>query len=113
MNKTLGLQRTHQIKQYEPLTVSDTISDIPEILANDPVAVQKLRLLQILQTEKTYLDYLATMKEIYGVKVEDWTVEDTRNLISEMEINTVRDLKDIIEMVEKITEELEIEEKKE
>ena len=57
MNKSITLERTWQLVQFEPLRVSDTITEIPEIVASNPEAMRLLRYLQLIDTEWTYMQY--------------------------------------------------------
>jgi hypothetical protein len=58
MNKEMTVERTWQIVQYEPLRISDTITEIPDAVASNPDAVRLLRYLQLVDMEWTYLAYL-------------------------------------------------------
>ena len=55
MNKTIAVERTWQFVQYEPLHVSDTITEIPDAIASNPEAIKLLRYLQLVDIEWTYL----------------------------------------------------------
>ena len=58
MNKTIAVERTWQFVQYEPLHVSDTITEIPDAIASNPEAIKLLRYLQLVDIEWTYLRYM-------------------------------------------------------
>lgn len=57
MNKQITAERTWQITQYEPFHLSDTISEIPEIVVKNPEAMRLLRYLQLVDLEWGYMNY--------------------------------------------------------
>jgi len=58
MNKGISVERTFQFVQYEPLKFTDTITEIPDIVASNPEAMKLLRYLQLVDVEWSYLTYL-------------------------------------------------------
>jgi len=58
MNKTISVDRTWQIVQFEPFHVSDTITEIPDAVASNPDAIRLLRYLQLVDIEWSYIKYL-------------------------------------------------------
>jgi len=58
MNKQISVERTWQFVQFEPLHISDSITDIPDVIASNPDAIKLLRYLQLVDIEWTYLRYM-------------------------------------------------------
>lgn len=58
MNKTLSIERTWQFVQYEPLHISDTITDIPNDIVTNQEAIKLLRYLQLVDLEWSYIKYV-------------------------------------------------------
>ena len=58
MNKEISVERTFQFVQFEPLKFSDTITEIPDVVASNPEAMKLLRYLQLVDIEWSYLTYL-------------------------------------------------------
>ena len=57
MNKSLTVERTWQLVQFEPFRVADTISEIPDYIASNPNSMRLLRYLQLVDIEWTYVQY--------------------------------------------------------
>ena len=91
MNRNLSLERTYKIGDMHFVKVGDTIEDIPEELMFNPEVTSTLRMLQIIQIEKAFFNYMKK-KDIYHAH----SVVDALALIEDDSNNTVRKLKDIL-----------------
>lgn len=58
MNRLISAERTFQFQQYEPLKFTDTITEIPDVIASNQDAMKLLRYLQLVDIEWSYLTYL-------------------------------------------------------
>ena len=58
MKRTIGVERTFYISDYNVIKPLETLTDIPEELATDEKFVGKVRFIQLLNLELTFKKYL-------------------------------------------------------
>lgn len=95
MNRTIGTERLYTLGNYKNLKVTDVISDIPQELLGNSEVMSSLRMLQMLQSDKTYLQYLlnsATMQDLSGATPAD--LEELVETIDETRVATLEKLKE-------------------
>ena len=94
MNKTITAERTWQLVQFEPLRISDTITEIPEIVATNPEAMRLLRYLQLVDLEWTYVQYMKLKskepKTIAGIDDANEFLEAERRTTFESLLKEIR-----------------------
>jgi hypothetical protein len=91
MNKSITTERTWQLVQFEPLRVSDVITDIPEQVASNPEAMKLLRYLQLVDIEWTYVQYAklrAKMPRLTSVE----SIDSANEYLEEERRNTFENL---------------------
>ena len=71
MNKSVGIERVYSLGNYNMLRISDTISDIPDELMLDEKFIFDLRMLQLLQAEKTFVKYSQVSEKMSGISEEE------------------------------------------
>lgn len=57
MNRTISVQRIYNLGNFQNITLSDTIENIPEELALDSDVMSILRMLQFINLETEYRKY--------------------------------------------------------
>lgn len=90
MNRTLSVERTYALAQYQNIKLYDSISDLPEeVLANTEL-VNKIRYLQLLQLEVDYRNYLKLVE-----MTSQYDTSTIFQVLEEEKINTIDLIKDI------------------
>lgn len=92
MKRTLGIERVFTLGQYKTLRLADTIEDIPEELALNPDFVDKIRILQMLNIEKQYRDYIKINEKINA----NLNIEDAYEALDKAKTTTLSDIEEII-----------------
>jgi len=110
MERALTVERLYNLGDFKSIRVGETlrgsrrveneIQGIPEELWLNPEFINKLRYLQLVQTEATYFRYIEDfVKQFHAGK----TLEDVLGIIDtlgELEVKTITELKDILEIGE-------------
>lgn len=71
MNKSVGVERVYSLGNYNMLRISDTINDIPEELIFDEKFLFDLRMLQLLEAEKTFIKYSQMSEKMSNIGEEE------------------------------------------
>lgn len=96
MNKTLSAERIYSLGDYQNIKFTDTITEIPEALALNPDALKKIRYLQIVDMEWSFINYmnLRYRQPKIGSALE--TIEVALEFIEEERTRTFQQLLDAI-----------------
>lgn len=85
MNKTIGIERVYSLGSYNMFRVSDTITDIPEELMLDEKFVSDLRVLQLLEAEKTFVKYSQFKDKMSNLSEEEFLEAISANIERKLE----------------------------
>jgi hypothetical protein len=86
MNRTLSVERTYALAQYQNIKLHDSL-EIPEEYALDPVLVNKFRYLQLLQLEIDYKKYVELME-----KTHKYTPSEAIDYLEEGKVNILDEI---------------------
>ena len=83
MKRTLTTTRLYSLGDFQNISLSDTIEDIPEELATDEKAMGLLRAIQLFQIERSYLKYRKLREATHSL-----SYEEASNLIEELDVKS-------------------------
>ena len=92
MKQTIGMERSFFLGDYKILKVSDIITEIPEELINNKEVQSLLRMLQMIRLDKSHVAYRLHASKVYGLEYEDALA-----LLNDLEMDTIKTLKEILE----------------
>lgn len=83
MERESRIERLFTLGQYKNIKFDDAFLGIPESLAADPDFMSKLQLLQMIQIDIAYREYVGLQKNIANLSLEDSMafLEETRGSI--------------------------------
>lgn len=91
VNKQISIQRIFSQGDYQNLTVTDTITEIPDSIASNPEALKLLRYLQLVDVEWSYIKYMKLrMSEPKLASAE--AVEQALSFIEQERVTTFENL---------------------
>jgi len=90
MNRSLSVERTYALAQYQNIKLHDSISDLPEEVLSNTELVNKIRYLQLLQLEVDYRSYLKLVEML-----SQYDMATALQTLEEEKINTIDLIKDI------------------
>jgi hypothetical protein len=91
MNRGLGVERTYQVANFEPIKFSDYINELPDELAFNNELVNRIRYLQFLNIEMSYRNYLLLAKS-----ANQMPIADAMAFLEEEKATTLDEIKSII-----------------
>ena len=89
MNRSLKVERIYSLGDYKNIKVTDDINELPEEIVLNDKAVGLIRMMQLLQVEKTFQTYLNNQK-----KFTEHSQEDILKILDELESDTMSKLKE-------------------
>ena len=95
MNKQIAVERIFSLGDYQNIKVTDTITELPEIVASNPEAMKLLRYLQLVDVEWTYINY-ARLRALEPKLTSSEAIESAMNFIEEERTQTFESLLEAI-----------------
>jgi len=95
MDRSISVTRTYSLGNYKNIKFSDTISGIPDELANNTEFMNELRFLQIVGVDKNYFDYVQNAENWHNLNIEDAIAT-----LDSLEKETVASLKETLDKYE-------------
>src|SRR3989304_6002344 len=71
MERTISVERLYTLAEFQNIKFINTLSNIPNVLANHPKVIAKMYLQQFLECDIAYLEYKKMREQIVKDKVED------------------------------------------
>jgi hypothetical protein len=82
MNKQISAERIYSLGDYQNIKFNDTITEIPDEIALNPDTMERLRYLQLVDIEWSYISYMKLkLQEPKITNLE--TAEDALNFIEQ------------------------------
>ena len=94
MNRSVTATRLFSLGNYQNISFSDTIEDIPERISLDNKAMGLLRSIQLFQIERSYLKYFKLKETTHKL-----SNEEAMELIDELDVTSTRKFKELFENV--------------
>lgn len=92
MDRSISVTRTYSLGNYKNIKFSDTISEIPEELANSPEFMSELRFLQLVAVDKSYFEYVHNAETWHNLNIEDAIAT-----LNGLEKETIESLQEILD----------------
>ena len=83
MKRSVTTTRLYSLGNYQNISFSDTIEDIPESVALDNKAMQLLRSIQLFQIERSFLKYFKLKETTHKL-----SNEEAMELINELDVTS-------------------------
>jgi len=90
MKRSVTTTRLYSLGNYQNISFSDTIEDIPENVAFDNEAMKRLRSIQLFQIEKSYLKYFKLKETTHKL-----STDEAMELIEELDVTSSKKFKEI------------------
>ena len=90
--RTLGLEKTIQVKQYEPIKVSAYVSEVPLFLWKSRQFVESLYHLLVIQLNKVLVVDARVRKELSGLDLDsgmDYLNEMEKALLNNLDLENI------------------------
>ena len=85
MKRSVTTTRLYSLGNYQNISFSDTIEDIPESVALDNKAMGLLRSIQLFQIERSYLKYFKLKETTHKI-----SSEEAMELIDELDVTSTQ-----------------------
>jgi len=85
MKRSATTTRLYSLGNYQNISFSDTIEDIPEEISLDNKAMGLLRSIQLFQIERSYLKYFKLKETTHSL-----STEEALELIDELDVTSTR-----------------------
>jgi len=95
MERSVGIERSFFISDFNILKVLDSYVSLPEDVANNNAIVNKIKLLQLLEAELTFRKYLK-LKE----KLDQLPIEDSITKLEELSVNLLDEIRELLKTEE-------------
>lgn len=99
MKRSVTTTRLYSLGNYQNISFSDTIDDIPEEIAFDEKAMGLLRSIQLSQIEKSYQKYFKLKETTH--KLND---EETMEMLDDLDVTSIQKFKELFYDVPKDAE---------
>ena len=90
MKRSITTTRLYSLGNYQNISFSDTIEDIPESVAFDNEAMKRLRSIQLFQIEKSYLKYFKLKETTHKL-----STDEAMELIEELDVTSSKKFNEI------------------
>jgi predicted ribosome quality control (RQC) complex YloA/Tae2 family protein len=91
MNRTVGVERTFSIGDFNFIKPQEYLTEIPEELASNSTFINKVRFIQLLNLELTYKKYL-----VLRAGIDKLSPEDAIAKLEELKANALDELNQIL-----------------
>ena len=92
MKRTVGVERSFKISDFNIVKPTEFLSDIPDKFALNDEFISKVRFIQLLGVELTFRKYLKLKTFVDAI-----SLEDAIEFLEEQKAHTIDELKQIIE----------------
>jgi len=90
MKRSVTTTRLYSLGNYQNISFSDTIEDIPESVAFDNEAMKRLRSIQLFQIEKSFLKYFKLKETTHKL-----STEEAMELINELDVTSSKKFEEL------------------
>lgn len=91
MNKEISVERIFSLGDYQNIKFTDTIKEIPDVVASNPDAIKYLRYLQMIDIEWSYINY-ARLRASQPKLTSPEVIEEAINFIESERVTTFEKL---------------------
>jgi len=96
MDRSLSVERTYSLGQYQNIKLFDSIGNLPEEVIFNSELINEIRFLQLVQLETHFREYVKLYEKLHTMNTEE-----ARGYLEEIKLNTLDEIEKLFKQGEK------------